>query len=84
MQDFQDVRKKSRFYEKLLRNMNESGFTTPTPIQGQTVPLLLQRRDVLAVAPTGPSPGLLTNLIEVRVVVPAALVCIILHGTGTT
>lgn len=53
MQAFEDVRKKSKFYDKLLRNLGASGFVVPTPIQQQIVPLLLHRREVLAVAPTG-------------------------------
>jgi ATP-dependent RNA helicase DDX52/ROK1 len=31
----------------------ENGWHTPTPIQRQAVPALLQHRELLAVAPTG-------------------------------
>ena len=47
------MRKKRKFYDKLLANIEESGFTVPTPIQRQVLPQLLHRREVLAVAPTG-------------------------------
>ncbi len=33
--------------------MIDSGYTTPTPIQAQTIPLALQRRDVIGIAQTG-------------------------------
>ncbi|MGI6264274.1 MAG: DEAD/DEAH box helicase [Acutalibacteraceae bacterium] len=36
--------------EKALRKM---GFTAPTPVQEQTVPVMLEGRDVIAKAPTG-------------------------------
>ena len=54
-QDFQAVRKNGRFYERLLQNLEWSGFVSPTPVQRQVVPVLLQGREVLAVAPTGQS-----------------------------
>ena len=53
LQGFEDLRKKRRFYDKLLANTEDSGFATPTPIQRQVLPLLLHHREVLAVAPTG-------------------------------
>jgi ATP-dependent RNA helicase RhlE len=37
----------------LLRAVAEEGYTTPTPIQLQAIPLILQGRDVLAGAQTG-------------------------------
>ncbi len=36
-----------------LRAVIDLGYTTPTPIQEQTIPLLLAGRDVIAQAPTG-------------------------------
>jgi len=33
--------------------VTESGYTTPTPIQAKTIPLALQRRDVIGIAQTG-------------------------------
>ncbi len=37
----------------LLRALNEEGYTSPTPIQAQSIPLLLEGRDVLGMAQTG-------------------------------
>jgi len=37
----------------LLKAVADSGYTTPTPIQAQTIPLALQRRDVIGIAQTG-------------------------------
>ena len=53
LQAFEEVKKKRKFYDKLLANTGECGFTIPTPIQRQVLPLLLHHREVLAVAPTG-------------------------------
>lgn len=39
--------------EGLLATVESSGYTTPTPIQAQTIPLLLEGRDVLGQAQTG-------------------------------
>ncbi len=37
----------------LLRTVEEEGYETPTPVQERAIPLILQRRDVLAAAQTG-------------------------------
>jgi len=37
----------------LLRAVAEEGYTTPTPIQTQAIPLVLEGRDILAAAQTG-------------------------------
>jgi len=39
--------------EPLLKAIEESGYTTPTPIQAQAIPLALQRMDLMAGAQTG-------------------------------
>ncbi len=39
--------------EPILRSLKEAGYETPTPIQQQSIPLLLERRDLLAIAQTG-------------------------------
>ncbi len=39
--------------EPLLRALTTEGYTTPTPIQTQAIPLLLQGRDMLGIAQTG-------------------------------
>ena len=36
-----------------LRAVHESGYNTPTPIQAQAIPIVLQGRDVLGIAQTG-------------------------------
>ena len=37
----------------LLRNIEAAGYTTPTPIQMQSIPILLHGRELMAIAPTG-------------------------------
>lgn len=39
--------------EPLLRAVEEEGYTTPTPIQAQAIPAVLEGRDVMAAAQTG-------------------------------
>ncbi len=39
--------------DKLLKAINESGYTTPTEIQKQAIPITLMCRDVLGIAQTG-------------------------------
>ncbi|CAO3587530.1 unnamed protein product [Absidia cylindrospora] len=39
--------------QKLLRNLRDSKYTTPTPIQMQAVPIMINERDLMACAPTG-------------------------------
>ena len=38
---------------EILKAVTDSGYTTPTPIQARTIPLALQRRDVIGIAQTG-------------------------------
>ncbi|MEK6806125.1 MAG: DEAD/DEAH box helicase [Pseudomonadota bacterium] len=38
---------------ELLRALTDEGYTTPTPIQKQAIPLILQNRDLLGAAQTG-------------------------------
>lgn len=37
----------------LLKNMNDSGYQEPTPIQMQALPIMLEGKQILACAPTG-------------------------------
>jgi superfamily II DNA/RNA helicase len=37
----------------VLKAVTESGYTTPTPIQAQGIPHVLQRRDIIGIAQTG-------------------------------
>lgn len=39
--------------EPIMRALKTEGYTTPTPIQEQSIPVLLQRRDLLGCAQTG-------------------------------
>jgi superfamily II DNA/RNA helicase len=39
--------------EPILRSLQEEKYVTPTPIQAQTVPLALAKRDVIGIAQTG-------------------------------
>ena len=39
--------------EKVLNAVTASGYTTPTPIQAQSIPFALQGRDILGIAQTG-------------------------------
>lgn len=39
--------------EPLLSALNEEGYTQPTPIQEQAIPIILQRKDLLGCAQTG-------------------------------
>ena len=39
--------------ESLIRVLDEIGYETPTPIQSQAIPLLMNGRDILGHAPTG-------------------------------
>ena len=39
--------------EALLKAVSKQGYTTPSPIQQKAIPLVLERKDVLASAQTG-------------------------------
>jgi superfamily II DNA/RNA helicase len=45
--------KKLELIEPILKALAEEGYTTPTPIQQQSIPLVLERRDLLGCAQTG-------------------------------
>ncbi|TSJ42685.1 DEAD/DEAH box helicase [Mucilaginibacter corticis] len=42
-----------KLIEPILRALKTEGYTTPTPIQEQAIPIVLQRRDLLGCAQTG-------------------------------
>ena len=44
---------KSMISENLLQNLQKLGYKKPTPIQMQSVPLVLAKRNFVAIAPTG-------------------------------
>ncbi len=41
------------FHPELLQGLTEMGFENPTPIQAQTIPLLLDNQDIIGLAQTG-------------------------------
>src|ERR1700733_15045042 len=46
---FQDL----KLIEPLLKALDNEGYTTPTPIQEQAIPIILDRKDLLGCAQTG-------------------------------
>src|ERR1700750_865438 len=42
-----------KLIEPILRALKTEGYTTPTPIQQQAIPIVLQQRDLLGCAQTG-------------------------------
>jgi len=46
---FQDL----KLIEPILKALKTEGYTTPTPIQQQSIPIILQQRDLLGTAQTG-------------------------------
>jgi ATP-dependent RNA helicase DDX52/ROK1 len=50
---FDQLARHSLINPALLRNVSQAGYTAPTPIQMQAIPVLLQGRELLACAPTG-------------------------------
>ncbi|CCH40885.1 ATP-dependent RNA helicase [Wickerhamomyces ciferrii] len=50
---FEDLISRFKLDQQLLTNLIDSGFTEPTPIQSESLPITLFDRDVLACAPTG-------------------------------
>lgn len=51
---FDELQSRYEAKEYLVQNItSELGFTTPTPIQMQAIPALIERHEVLACAPTG-------------------------------
>ncbi|HMI78394.1 MAG TPA: DEAD/DEAH box helicase [Ferruginibacter sp.] len=45
--------KKLELIEPILKALTAEGYTVPTPIQAQSIPLILERRDLLGCAQTG-------------------------------
>uniref|UniRef100_A0A8D9A209 Probable ATP-dependent RNA helicase DDX52 n=1 Tax=Cacopsylla melanoneura TaxID=428564 RepID=A0A8D9A209_9HEMI len=50
---FDDLARDYNVSEKLVNNIRKAGYETPTPIQMQAIPAMLQGRQVFACAPTG-------------------------------
>ncbi|KAI4378744.1 hypothetical protein MLD38_016181 [Melastoma candidum] len=53
LQDFSELRTRFKCKPYLLRNIAELGFSEPTPVQRQAIPVLLSGRECFACAPTG-------------------------------
>jgi len=45
--------KKLELIDPILKALDAEGYTTPTPIQAQSIPLILEKRDLLGCAQTG-------------------------------
>ncbi|KAL8613810.1 hypothetical protein ACOMHN_029667 [Nucella lapillus] len=50
---FEDLQERYDLHKQVLRNIARAGFSTPTPVQMQAVPAMMEGRDVMAGAPTG-------------------------------
>ena len=50
---FQQLQAEYGMNQQLLKNTESAGYTTPTPIQMQAIPVMMARREILACAPTG-------------------------------
>lgn len=50
---FEELADRYKVSRVLLRNVAGLGYETPTPVQRQAIPALLERREVLCCAPTG-------------------------------
>ncbi|XP_071848268.1 probable ATP-dependent RNA helicase DDX52 isoform X2 [Apostichopus japonicus] len=51
--EFTELQEKYRVHQDIIENVHRLGYATPTPIQMQAIPVMLQRRELLACAPTG-------------------------------
>lgn len=50
---FDDLTNQYRLDSRLRKNMLKMGFSIPTPVQSEVIPILLEEHDLLACAPTG-------------------------------
>lgn len=53
VETFQQLEDEYKMHHQISENLKAVGFSAPTPIQMQAVPVMMQRREVLACAPTG-------------------------------
>lgn len=53
IESFIELRSDYNVSEKLMTNIEKAGYATPTPIQMQAIPAMIQGRQVFACAPTG-------------------------------
>ncbi|XP_061659600.1 probable ATP-dependent RNA helicase DDX52 [Syngnathoides biaculeatus] len=50
---FEELESGHRLHPRVFQNLRDAGLSTPTPIQMQAIPLMMQARELLACAPTG-------------------------------
>ncbi|XP_043574843.1 probable ATP-dependent RNA helicase DDX52 [Chiloscyllium plagiosum] len=50
---FEQLLQEYNVHTKIIQNIQEAGFQSPTPIQMQAIPVMLHNREILACAPTG-------------------------------
>ena len=55
LQSFSDICSTYKLPKLVQANLSACGFEAPTPVQIQAAPLLLNKRDVIAISPTGGS-----------------------------
>ncbi|KAI8996716.1 P-loop containing nucleoside triphosphate hydrolase protein [Gaertneriomyces semiglobifer] len=53
LQSFHELVGRFQIKSFLQRNLDDSGYTVPTPIQMQSIPIMLHGRELMACAPTG-------------------------------
>ncbi|CAD6215837.1 GSCOCG00000653001-RA-CDS [Cotesia congregata] len=53
IKSFEDLKTFYNVPEDLVKNLAECNYSTPTPIQMQAIPIMLEKRPLLACAPTG-------------------------------
>jgi len=53
IKSFEELLSKYGFKQYILKNIESSNYTEPTPIQMQAIPIMLKERELLACAPTG-------------------------------
>ncbi|MDL2284105.1 DEAD/DEAH box helicase [Oxalobacter sp. OttesenSCG-928-P03] len=58
--------------EKILRALNDQGYTSPTPIQQKAIPVVLQGRDVMGAAQTGTGKTAGFSLPVIQALLPVA------------
>jgi probable ATP-dependent RNA helicase DDX4 len=74
--------------EYLLENVKKSGYTKPTPIQKHAIPIIMEKRDLMACAQTGSGktaafilPILNTIMKEQRDMTPGSPLCLVIAPT---
>ncbi|MEE1160419.1 MAG: DEAD/DEAH box helicase, partial [Atopobiaceae bacterium] len=58
--------------EHILAGVEALGFTTPTPVQSQAIPAVLERRDIVASAQTGTGKTAAFALPVLQIIAPAS------------